>query len=354
MIPLAMGGVAVTIWTVVIIALSAFFVAVEFALMAAKQHRLEERATTASGRAALKNSHELTLLLAGSQLGITVCTLALGAITKPAVHHAITPWLESAGLPLQVADVVSFVLALIIVTFLHLVIGEMAPKSWAIAHPEDSSVLLAIPMRMFMFVARPVLKAMNSASNWLVRKAGAEPVDGLSASQDAAGLRQLVEHSANVGALDVRYRASLTSVLTLRDQKVRDLLPEEQDLAAVGPTGTLADVQAVTREHGHLRVLVRDGEKTIGVVHVRDTLSEPDLNRPAMDLARTPVLLPADHGLAAALADIRQARTQIAVITDQGREIGVITLADVLPGLMPSGIVDTGVPATAPETAPGH
>ena len=351
MIPLAMGGLAVTIWTAVIIALSAFFVAVEFALMAAKPHRLEERANTASGRAALKNSHELTLVLAGSQLGITVCTLALGAITKPAVHHAITPWLEMAGLPLAIADVLSFILALIIVTFLHLVVGEMAPKSWAIAHPEDSSVLFAVPMRIFMFVARPILKVMNSSANWMVRKAGAEPVDGLSASQDAAGLRQLVEHSANVGALDVRYRASLTSVLTLRDTKVGDLLPEEQDLAAVGPDGTLADVQDVTREHGHLRVLVRDGDKTIGVVHVRDTLNEPDLGRRAMDLARTPVFLAADKGLAAALAEIRQARTQIAMVTDGGREIGVITLADVLPGLMPSAIVDT-VPAAAP--AAGH
>lgn len=354
MIPLAMGGLAVTIWTAVIIVLSAFFVAVEFALMAAKQHRLEERATTAAGRAALKNSHELTLLLAGSQLGITVCTLALGAITKPAVHHAITPWLERLGLPLGVADVVSFMLALIIVTFLHLVVGEMAPKSWAIAHPEDSSVLLAIPMRMFMFLARPVLKVMNAAANWLVRKAGATPVDGLSASQDAAGLRQLVEHSANVGALDVRYRASLTSVLTLRDQKVIDLVPEGQELAAVGPAGTVADVQSVTRQHGHLRVLVRDGDTTIAVVHVRDTLNEPDLTRPAIELARPPVFVPADRGLAAALADIRQARTQIAVVTDGDREIGVITLADVLPGLMPSAIVETGLAATAPEMAPGR
>lgn len=340
MIPLAMNGWAVTIWTIVIIALSAFFVAAEFALMAAKQHRLEEKADTMAGRAALKNANELTLLLAGSQLGITVCTLALGAITKPAVHHALMPPLEAMGLPTAVADVASFILALIIVTFLHLVIGEMAPKSWAIANPEQSSVLLALPMRGFMFVVRPILRAMNEAANWLVRKAGAEPVAGLSSSQDVAGLRELVEHSAAVGALDLRYRDSLTSVLTLRDQKLRSLVPPDQDLAAVGPDGTLADVQAVTLEHGHLRVLVRDGGRTIGVVHVRDTLSEPDLTRRAMDLARPPVIVSADAGLATALADFRQARTQIAVIVDGDREIGVVTLADVLPGLMPSEIVE--------------
>ena len=102
----AMSGLSVTIWTIVIIALSAFFVAVEFALMAAKRHRLEDAAVTSrAARAALRNSAELSLLLAGSQLGITVCTLALGAITKPAVHHALTPLLESTGLSETVADV---------------------------------------------------------------------------------------------------------------------------------------------------------------------------------------------------------------------------------------------------------
>lgn len=336
-----MSGWTVTLWTVLIIALSAFFVAVEFALMAAKPHRLEERAGTFAGRAAIKSSHELTLVLAGSQLGITVCTLALGAITKPAVHHALTPLLEVTGLPAAVADVASFVLALIIVTFLHLVVGEMAPKSWAIAHPEESSVLLAVPMRAFMFVMRPVLKAMNAMANWLVRKAGAEPVDGLSATQDVAGLRHLVEHSANVGALEASFQSSITSVLTLRERQLRELVPDEQELAAIPVTGTLADVQMVTRNHGHMRVLVRDGGTTVGIVHVRDTLNEPDLSRPAMDLARPPVRLPADTGVATALNKLRLARTQIAVVTDGDLEIGIVTLSDVLPGLMPTGIVQS-------------
>ena len=340
MTPLETGlpGWQVAIWTVVIIALSAFFVAAEFALMAAKPHRLEARATTASGRAAVKNAAELTLLLAGSQLGITVCTLALGAITKPAVHHALTPLLAGTGLPLAVADVASFVLALVVVTFLHLVVGEMAPKSWAIAHPEDSSVLLALPMRAFMFVARPLLVAMNAAANWMVRRAGAEPVDELSAGQDPAGLRHLIEHSANVGALDSRFRASLTTALQLRDQTVGDVVPPGQQVAAVGVGATLADVQAVTRESRHLRVLVRDGERTVGVVHVRDTLSQDDLGRPALDVAREPVTLTVGTGLPTALTRIRQARTQLAVVTDGDKEVGVITLEDVLPGLMPSAL----------------
>ncbi|MFT3888467.1 MAG: hemolysin family protein [Arachnia sp.] len=345
MILLAMNGWAVAGWTVVIVALSAYFVAAEFALMASKPHRLEETAGSAAGRAAVKNSHEVTLVLAGSQLGITVCTLALGAITKPAVHHALVPLLER-GLPPVAADAVAFVLALILVTFLHLVVGEMAPKSWAIAHPERSSLLLALPLRAYMWITRPILKAMNASANWLVRRAGAEPRDELTQGQDAAGLRHLVEHSANVGALEAAYRGSLESFLTLRETTVAELLSEGRELAAVPVGATLSDVQDVTRHSRHLRVLVRDGDRTVGVVHVRDTMLEPDLSRPALDLAREPVLLASDTGVAAAMATIRRERTQLAIVVDGDRELGVLTFEDVLPGLMPSALL-RGEAATA-------
>lgn len=338
MTPLETNGWAVTGWTVAIIALSAFFVASEFALMAAKQHRLERRADTAAGRAALKNSAELTLVIAGAQLGITVCTLALGAITKPAVHHALMPLLE-LGLPVAAADVVAFVLALIIVTFLHLVIGEMAPKSWAIAHPEESSVLLALPLRAYMWVTRPVLKAMNAAANWLVRRAGAEPVSELDHGQDTAGLRHLVEHSASVGALDALYTGSIEQVLTLKETPVREVLARGREFSAVQAGATVADVQDVTRTSRHLRVLVRDAGRTVGVVHVRDTLAVTDLTMPAALLARPPVVLPADTGLSAAVAALRKERTQLAIVTDGGEEIGVLTFEDILPGLMPAALL---------------
>ena len=96
-------------------------------------------------------------------------------------------------------------LALLIVTFLHLVIGEMAPKSWAIAHQERSATLLALPMRGFIWLTRPLLTALNRAANRCLRKVGVTPVDELAAGQDPAALRHLVEHSATVGTLDERY-----------------------------------------------------------------------------------------------------------------------------------------------------
>src|SRR5204862_2840557 len=139
---------------------------------------------------------ELTLLLAGSQLGITAATLALGAISKPAVHHWLTPLFETWGLPLVAADVAGFVLALLVVTFVHLVVGEMAPKSWAIAHPERSATMLALPMRAFMLVTRPVLVGLNGMANWCLRRVGVEPVDELASGRNPDDLRELVEHSA--------------------------------------------------------------------------------------------------------------------------------------------------------------
>ena len=168
----------VALVTASLIAASAFFVAVEFALIAARRHRLEDAAPhSRSARAALRSASELSVLLAGSQLGITICTLALGAITKPAVHHWLTPAIAGWGAPSWLADVGGFVLALIIVTFLHLVVGEMAPKSWAIAHPERSATMLALPMRAFMWVTRPVIGTLNRLANWCLRKVGVEPVD---------------------------------------------------------------------------------------------------------------------------------------------------------------------------------
>jgi CBS domain containing-hemolysin-like protein len=321
--------------TVVIVALSAFFVAVEFAALAAKRHRLEEAAPTSrSARAALRNSSELTLLLAGSQLGITAATLALGAISKPAVHHWLTPLFETWGLPLVAADIVGFVLALLIVTFVHLVVGEMAPKSWAIAHPERSATLLAAPMRAFMAVFRPLLRALNAAANALVRKAGVEPANEVAVGHSPDALRHLVEHSANVGALDASFSEQISGALELERLTVRELVDPGAPLTAVPADATAGALRDSTRRTGHLRILLGDADRITGVVHVRDTLTAPD-GAPAADFARPVFSLDGDTTVYAALKAMRETRNHLAVLTDGERILGVITLADVLRRLFP-------------------
>ncbi|WP_020013915.1 hemolysin family protein [Promicromonospora sukumoe] len=342
----------VLVATVVIIALSAFFVAVEFALLAAKRHRLEDAAPTSrSARAALRSSGELTVLLAGSQLGITVCTLALGAITKPAVHHWLTPLFETWGAPYWAADVAGFVLALVIVTFLHLVVGEMAPKSWAIAHPEASATMLALPMRAFMVVTRPVLLALNGAANWCLRRVGVEPADQVASGQGPDDLRHLVEHSASVGALDVAYSDQLSGALDLRRLTVEDLLADHAAPSAVGHGATAAQVQEASRASGHLRILVQgEGGRPEGVVHVRDTLLLAD-DAPVTDVTRPVFELAADVPLHTALTSMRETGNHLAVVPRSdadgpdgpAADFGVVTLADVLRRLLPR--TTAGTPA---------
>ncbi|AEE47670.1 hemolysin family protein [Cellulomonas fimi] len=330
-----MSPLAVALVTAALIALSAFFVAVEFASLAAKRHRLEDDAPTSrSARAALRSAGELTVLLAGAQLGITACTLALGAVTKPAVHHWLTPAFESWGAAPWLADVAGFVLALVVVTFLHLVVGEMAPKSWAIGHPESSATLLALPMRAFMWATRPLLRGLNEAANWCLRRVGVEPSGTLATGQNPDDLRHLVEHSANVGALDAAYSAQVTGALDLQTLTVADLTRPDPDPTAVPSGATAADVRAATRASGHLRVLVGARDDLVGVVHVRDTLLRgddehvDDLVRPVLTLdARTPVY--------EALAQMRESRQHLAVLRDAGRFAGVVTLDDLVARLFP-------------------
>lgn len=332
-----MNGPTITVVTALIVGLSAFFVAVEFSLISAKRHRLEDAAATStSARAALRNSTELTLLLAGSQLGITVCTLALGAITKPALHDTLAPLLADLGLSSRVSDIAAFVLALVIATFLHLVVGEMMPKSWAIAHPERSAMMLSIPMRGFMWLTRPVLRALNSSANWLVQRVGVEPVDEVATGQDADALRQLVEHSANVGALEASYRAQIEGALELRELRLRQLLRPGRTPSALPLNANVRQVQDLSRRSGHLRVLLRDKGRYPTVVHVRDTLSATDISEPALPFARPTFELAGGTLVHEALATMRETQNHLVVVTEQGRPVGVVTLSDILTRILPT------------------
>ena len=336
-----MSGLS-TAWALVIsagiVALSAFFVAIEFALVAARRHRLEEAAeTSVAARAALRSARDLSLLLAGSQLGITLCTLALGAITKPAVHHMMTPVMTGWGLPAVTADVIAFVLSLIVVTFVHLVVGEMAPKSWAIAHPEKSATLLAIPMRGFMWLTRPMLVALNGMANWCLHRVGVQPVDEVSAGRGPDDLRQLLDHSAKAGVLDTERHDRLATALEVNIRPVRDIVRPLDEIADVPPDAGPAQIRDVARASGHLRLVVRAQDRPLGVVHVRDALTPPDTTT-AADLMRPVLTLRADTPIYAALSTMRDARNHLALVTtnnDTGDLVGLITLHDLLNQLLP-------------------
>jgi CBS domain containing-hemolysin-like protein len=321
--------------TVLLIVLSAFFVAAEFALLAVRRHRLEERAEhSRSARAAVRSFDELTVLLAGCQLGITACALALGAVTKPAVKYALEPVFASWGAPGWVGDSAAFVLALVVVTFLHLVVGEMAPKSFAIAHPEATATALAIPMRTFMWFTRPVLKALNASANWCLRRVGVEPRDTIASGRTASDLRHLVEHSAHVGALDESFSTQLTDALDLDQLTMADLTGPPAGLSAVDEGATVLDVRAMARDSGHLRIVVLRQGAPVGVVHVRDTMDESD-DRTAGAVMRDVPVLPGETLVYEAMASMRTTRQHL-VFVDTPDGPTVATMTDVVERLLPA------------------
>ena len=327
----------VTLITLVLIALSAFFVIIEFALLGARRHRLEELAVNSrSARAALRGMNALTLMLAGSQLGITFCTFALGAVTKPAVSHWLGPVLLMLGLPAWAANGASFAIAFFFVTFLHLVVGEMAPKSWAIAHPERSALAVGLAGQAYIWPLRPLMKWVNRIANRLVKASGIEPVESAAVGgQDIATIRQLVEHSARVGTLKPQLQQQLSSLIDLGAETVDALLEEGVVPVYVTYDATVADVRAAALDSGHLRILVLGAKDARPlVVHLRDTLLEPD-SRPVHEIARSVYLLDAQTPIYEAMARMRKSSVQLAAVMSDGQMRGVITLADILQRLLP-------------------
>ncbi len=328
----------VTLVTVALIALSALFVVIEFALLGARRHRLEELAANSpSARAALRGMNDLTLMLAGAQLGITLCTFALGAVTKPAVDYWLGPVLTAWGLPEWAAGGAAFGLALFLVTFLHLVVGEMAPKSWAIAHPERSALAIGIISRILLWPLRPLLSWVNRVANRMVKASGVEPVESAAVGgRDIATIRQLVEHSAAVGTLKPQMQQQISGLIDLGTLPVEALLVEGDELVHLTREATVADVRAAAMESGHLRILVLGAEAVQpAVVHVRDTLLEPE-TRPAHELAREAFVLDARTPVYEALSRMRKSSVQLAVIMSGDQLRGVVTLADILKRVLPT------------------
>ncbi|MGB5934356.1 MAG: hemolysin family protein [Ornithinimicrobium sp.] len=323
--------------TTVIIVLSCFFVIIEFAMIGARRHRIEAEAPTSrSARAALKGINELTVMLAGAQLGITAATFALGAVTKPAVDHWLGPALETIGVPGWLAGGASFALSLILVTFLHLVVGEMAPKSWAIANPERAAKLVAIPARAFVWVVRPVLLGVNALANRLVRASGITPVDRAAAGgRDAETIRHLVEQSASQGALDESSQSKISDAIELQRLTVGDLVPANQEPVIVGVDASVGEAQEAAAHSGHLRILLSTPDGGLpAVVHVRDTLNQ-EPGEPVRPTARPAFVLTRDMPVYDALGRMRESAEQLGVVADGGRVVGLLSMADILHRVLP-------------------
>ncbi|MEU2415434.1 MULTISPECIES: hemolysin family protein [Streptomyces] len=321
--------------TVLLLIGSGFFVAAEFALVAAKRHRMEK--AVAEGRrgakAALAGMRELSLMLAGAQLGITVCTLGLGSVSKPAISHELDPLLHDLGLPTALSYGVAFAVAMIVVVFLHMVLGEMAPKSWAIAHPERSAMLLSPPFRSVAKTVRPLIWVLNRISNALVRLCRVTPRDELTSVHNREQLTHLVEESERLGLISETDSDLLTRSLTEPDTPVRDLRVPASGISAVDGDADAEQILRLAADTDRTRLLVlRDGA-VLGSVHARDVLVARAQGRAASarELARPVPELTEDATVAEAIELLRRRRASLAVVRDEaGRLTGMVSLDDLL------------------------
>ncbi|MFD4635997.1 hemolysin family protein [Lentzea sp. NPDC058436] len=337
--------------SVVLLALNAFFVAAEFALIAAKRHRLEQDAETSrAARAAVAGVRELSLMLAGAQLGITLCTLGLGALAKPAVADLFDPLLQLLGLPEAFAYGIAFTLSLVLVVFLHMVVGEMAPKSWAISHPEKSALLLALPFRAFAHSVRWILSGLNSTTNGLLRLMKVEPQDELAQAHRPDDLRMLVRQSGEHGLIPEGQQRLLTRMLQVQKTTVREVMVAIEEVSTVTEDTTAREIEQSSLHCGRSRFPVRnEGGEFVGLVHIREAMRATAAgNDPQARELMAPVLtLPDSMPVAAAVTAMKADRAQLALVSGDEGVVGIAALEDLLEELIGDFDDETDAPRVA-------
>ncbi len=342
-----MSGSAIA-WSMVaaaiLVVINGLFVAWEFAVLAARRSALEAAAESGSRRdqAAVAAVSDVSNQLAGAQLGITMASLGLGYVGEPALDALLEPVLGDA-LGHDAARVASFVIALAIVTFLHLVIGEMVPKNVAIASPEPTVRWLVMPYRAYLWFVRPAVRLLNGMANAGCRLLRVEPRDELGSGRSVAELTNIVRESSAEGAIADDDAQVLYGALEFAERAVGEQCRPLGDVGVVRAGATAAQVEAVARDRRTVRILVRDaGGVLLGYVHAKDLLGLNDGQRYApvpTDRIRRMARVRSDQSLISVLRTMRRLGRHMAVVLDaDGAAVGVITLDEVIRALIPAGL----------------
>ena len=333
-----------TVWALVaavaLLLANAVFVAAEFAFIAARRTRLEQLAEDGDRRAAaaLGTVRELNFTLSGAQLGITMASLALGAVGEPAVAGLLEAPL-GVFLPEAAVHGVAVVVALALVVFLHMVLGEMVPKNIAIAAPERSALLLALPMRAYTTVFRPAIRLLTALANAGLRLVGVEPRTELATAHTAEELAAMLAVSRREGLVEEFEHRLLSGALGFPQRTVGSVMVPRERVVAVGAGSTAAAVERVVLDSGHSRLPVHgvSPDDVLGFVHAKDLLTvEPAArSRPLPPrLLRRMLVVDADRTLGQLLLAMQRNRLHFALVREDGRTVGIVTLEDVLEELV--------------------
>jgi CBS domain containing-hemolysin-like protein len=317
---------------------NAFFVGGEFAIITARRDRLEALAERGSSRArtVIKAQRELPLLIAGAQLGITLCSLALGAVGEPAVAALLEVPFEAVGMPTALQHGISFALALIIVVALHTILGEMVPKNLAIAGPERAAVWLVPFHYAFCRLVSPVLRMFTVVSTAVLRLMNVEPKEELESAYTPDELAMLIAQSRKEGLLEDSEHRRLAQTLSSAERTVADVLVPLDRLTTVSATPTVAELESVVAATGFSRFPVRGDEgRLLGYLHIKDVLDLVGSEDPNTPVPRTRIRglpdLPVDARLDEALAALRRAQSHLARAVDaDGKLCGVVAMEDLV------------------------
>lgn len=322
----------------VLVLLNAFFVAAEFALVGSRRSRIDQLAEEGAAGArsvqdALKN---LDRYISGTQLGITLASLALGWIGEPALATLVDRLLALVGIHAHagVAHTTAGVAtAFLVITFLHIVLGELAPKSIALVAPERVSMYLARPLMLFSRVMSPFITLLNGVANALLRLVGVDPAGGGHSSVHSADeLRLLVMQARAQGTLNENDSMMLAGVFDFHEKKARDVMRPRTEVAAISIDATEAEIWAILRTERYSRYpIINDSlDDIIGVFLAKDLW----LHQGAFTLQqflRPPLFIPDSRPAERVLDDLRKTRAQMAVVLDEyGGTAGIITMEDLV------------------------
>lgn len=332
-------------WLVVLLAANAFFVGAEFAVISARRSQIEPLAEkgSRSAKVALYAMEHATLMLATCQLGITICSLLILNVSEPAIHHLLAEPLGLTGMGEAAVDVTAFVIALLIVSYLHVVFGEMVPKNLAFSLPDRAVLLLATPLVWVSKAFYPLIVTLNWIANHVLRLFRVEPKDEAASTFTLDEVATIVSQSRLEGVLDDA-SGTVTAVVEFTDKKARDIAVPLADLVTLPQTTTPDEIERAVARHGFSRYVIVDDERLpIGYVHLKDVLrvaeapdAEASVARP-IAAKRIHHMVPVSEGtdLEDALALMRRAGRHLAQVRDEtGRTTAVLFLEDVIEELV--------------------
>ena len=332
-------------WLVVLLIANAFFVGAEFAVISARRSQIEPLAEkgSRSAKTALYAMEHATLMLATSQLGITICSLLILNVSEPAIHHLLAGPLGLTGWSEGVVDGVAFAIALLLVSYLHVVFGEMVPKNLAFSVPDRAVLMLATPLVWVSKLFHPIIVSLNWIANHVVRLFRVEPKDEAASTFTLEEVATIVNQSRIEGVLDDA-AGTVSAALEFTDKKAADVAVPLSQLVTLPQTTTPAEIERAVAKHGFSRyVIVDEAGVPVGYVHLKDILraaegpdaaTEVTLPIPTKRIHHmVPVLESTD--LEDALAVMRRAGRHLAQVRDEAGEItAVLFLEDIIEELI--------------------